>query len=76
MAAKPTVLLVDDEPQIRFAVRRFLESRDYAIMEADSCSTALEACRKAQPDAILMDYNLPDGNALDLMPQLDRKSVV
>ena len=70
MAAKPSVLLVDDEPQIRFAVRRFLEARDYAIVEADSCATALEACRKALPDAILMDYSLPDGNALDLLPQL------
>ena len=64
------VLIVDDEPQLRFTVRRFLESRGYGILEAGSCKAAFEACRNSRPDAILLDYNLPDGDALSFLPSL------
>jgi len=70
--AKFEVLLVDDEPQLRFTVRKFLEARDYSILEADSCKAALETCRDSRPDAILLDYNLPDGDALSLLPSLQQ----
>jgi DNA-binding NtrC family response regulator len=68
--SKFEILLIDDEPQLRFTVRRFLESRGYSIREAESCQTAIEACRESRPDAILLDYNLPDGDALSLLPSL------
>ena len=68
--SKFEVLLVDDEPQLRFTVRRYLESRGYSILEADSCRTAIETCRESRPDAILLDYSLPDGDALSLLPSL------
>jgi DNA-binding NtrC family response regulator len=64
------ILLVDDEPQLRFTIRRFLETRGYSILEAESCQTALETCRNSRPDAIVLDYNLPDGDALGLLPSL------
>jgi DNA-binding NtrC family response regulator len=64
------ILLVDDEPQLRFTLRRFLETRGYRILEADSCQTALETCRNSRPDAIVLDYNLPDGDAMGLLPSL------
>ena len=68
--SKFDILLVDDEPQLRFTVRRFLESRGYSIQEAESCQSAIEICRNSRPDAILLDYNLPDGDALSLLPSL------
>lgn len=68
--AKTEVLLVDDEPQIRFTLRRFLESRGYGILEAESCQSALQVCHDSQPDAIVLDHNLPDGDALSLLPPL------
>ncbi|HET7840499.1 MAG TPA: sigma-54 dependent transcriptional regulator, partial [Terriglobia bacterium] len=64
------ILLVDDEPQLRFTIRKFLETRGYGILEADSCQSALETCRNTRPDAIVLDYNLPDGDALGLLPSL------
>jgi DNA-binding NtrC family response regulator len=66
------VLLVDDEPQLRFTVGKYLEARGYHILEAESCQAALEICRTSRPDAILLDYNLPDGDALSLLPSLQQ----
>ena len=68
--AKVEVLLVDDEPQIRSTIGRFLESRGYRILQADSCKAALEVCLGSQPDAMVLDYSLPDGDALSLLPAL------
>ena len=68
--SKFEILLIDDEPQLRFTVRRFLEARGFSIREADSCQSGVEACRESGPDAILLDYNLPDGDALSILPTL------
>ena len=67
---KPKILIVDDEERIRFAVRDFLELQDYEVVEADTCAAAEEVCRDARPDAAVLDYGLPDGNALELLPRL------
>ena len=68
--SKSTILIVDDEDRIRFAVRDFLELQDYTVVEADSCAAAESQVRDARPDAVVLDYGLPDGNALDLLPRL------
>ena len=67
---KPKILIVDDEERIRFAVRDFLELQDYEVVEADGVTAAEEVCRDARPDAAVLDYGLPDGNALELLPRL------
>jgi DNA-binding NtrC family response regulator len=67
---KKKILIVDDEASIRFGLRDFLFTNNYQVEEADSCATAEEAYRKGYPDAVILDYLLPDGNALDLLPKL------
>jgi DNA-binding NtrC family response regulator len=67
---KPKILIVDDEERIRFAVRDFLELQDYEVLEADGCAAAEELARERHPDAAVLDYGLPDGNALELLPRL------
>ncbi|HYK01553.1 MAG TPA: sigma-54 dependent transcriptional regulator [Thermoanaerobaculia bacterium] len=67
---KRTVLVVDDEAAIRTAVRKFLSSHGFEVSEAMSCQGALERARTLNPDAIILDYSLPDGTALDVLPQL------
>ena len=64
------VLIVDDEERIRFAVRDFLELQDYDVVEADGAAAAEKMVREARPDAAVLDYGLPDGNALDLLPRI------
>ncbi len=63
------VLVVDDEPAIRVAIRRFLTSAGFEVSDADSRTSALTQARKERPDAIILDYKLRDCTALDLLPQ-------
>jgi DNA-binding NtrC family response regulator len=70
--AKKKVLIVDDEPTIRFAVRDFLEHSGYEVVDAGDRHTALLVFRESRPDAVILDYQLPDGTALDLLPLIRR----
>jgi DNA-binding NtrC family response regulator len=64
------ILLVDDDAAARFGVREFLAAHGFAVDEADSVAAALAAFRDGRPDAAIVDYVLPDGNALELLPRL------
>jgi len=66
----PRILIVDDEPGIRFGVRDFLESEGLEVDEADSIASAEQRVRGSRPDAVVLDHMLPDGTALDLLPRL------
>jgi DNA-binding response OmpR family regulator len=68
--AKNKVLVIDDEPGVRFGIRDFLEQQGYEIQEADSCEDAQHLFRTIRPDIVIADYMLPDGTALDLLPRL------
>ncbi len=68
--ARNRILIVDDEPGLRFGVRDFLELHGYEIDEADSCRDAQRIFRSSRPDVVIADYMLPDGTALDLLPRL------
>ncbi|CAN5855975.1 sigma-54 dependent transcriptional regulator [soil metagenome] len=68
--ARNRILIVDDEPGLRFGVRDFLELQGYEIDEAESCREAQELFRSSRPDIVIADYMLPDGTALDLLPRL------
>lgn len=64
------VLLVEDDRGIRFGIRNFLTGRDYEVEEADSLKVGEEMFRQNRPDIAILDYSLPDGNALELLPRL------
>ncbi len=68
--AKNRILIVDDEPAVRFGIRDFLELHGYEIEEAESCQDARHVFSTSRPDIVIADYMLPDGTALDLLPRL------
>ncbi|MGH9968535.1 MAG: sigma-54-dependent transcriptional regulator [Pyrinomonadaceae bacterium] len=68
--ARNRILIVDDEPGLRFGIRDFLELQGYEIDEAESCRDAQDIFRTSRPDIVIADYMLPDGTALDLLPRL------
>ena len=64
------ILIVDDEPAVRFGIRDFLELQGYEIDEAENCRDAQDIFRSSRPDVVIADYMLADGTALDLLPRL------
>jgi len=54
-----TCLVVDDSRTVRRAARRMLEAEGFAVREAEDGSQALDACRAALPDLVLLDWNMP-----------------
>ena len=68
-----TLLIVDDSPEDRELYRRYLlRDRDYAytFLEATLGRQGLELWQQHQPDAVLLDYRLPDLDGLEFLAQL------
>jgi len=65
----PTILVVDDEPLIRFALNERLTEEGYRVIEADTAASAL--ARSADGvDLVLLDYKLPDGDGIEVLKRL------
>ena len=74
MSNRATVLIVDDEPQIRRLLRGTLERAGYDVTEAGSAREALAAIAVADPAAILLDLGLPDRDGMELVPVIGKQS--
>lgn len=61
------VLLVDDDPVIRFSIRNYLESRGMQVAEAESVQSARDKFGATNFDAAVVDFSLPDGDGLELL---------
>ena len=68
--SKSKVLIVDDEPGVRFGIHEFLETHGYQVENTNCCRGAEDLYRSMRPDAAIIDYLLPDGTALDLLPRM------
>jgi two-component system chemotaxis response regulator CheY len=65
-----TCLVVDDSRVIRKVARRILEEIGFDVAEAGDGVDALAWCRAAMPDAILLDWNMPEMNGIDFLRHL------
>lgn len=64
------ILVIDDEMQIRKMLRIALKSVGYDVTEADSVESGLAALVRQQPDLLVLDLGLPDGDGLALLAEL------
>lgn len=75
-------LVVDDSSVIRKVARRILEGLQFEIGEAEDGKQALESCASRMPDAILLDWNMPNVDGYEFLTRLrkmaggDRPKVV
>lgn len=69
------ILIVDDEPEIRMMIERFLRKEGfYRIYTAEDCASALSACRTDKPDFAILDVMLPDGDGFSLLSSIKQFS--
>ena len=66
-SSKAHVLLVEDDRAIRRAVLEYLQTSGYEVSEAENCAAARDVFRTRGVDLALIDYSLPDGNAIQLL---------
>jgi CheY-like chemotaxis protein len=55
----PTIMVVDDDEDIRYMMRVLLEEDGYRVLEAENGQRALEIAQSGRPDLILMDLSMP-----------------
>jgi DNA-binding NarL/FixJ family response regulator len=66
-----SVLIVDDDPAFRGLAERLLRATRLEVVgEADSAAAAVSAARALEPDAALVDVNLPDRDGIALAREL------
>jgi two-component system KDP operon response regulator KdpE len=75
-APTPVALLVEDEPQIRRFVRAALEEEGWQVHEAATLQRGLIDAGTRQPDLIVLDLGLPDGDGIGFLGDLRKWSTV
>jgi DNA-binding NtrC family response regulator len=64
------VLLVEDDQDVRRTFVRYLSAQGFLVEEAGTFAEAHKSFETIRPDLAVLDFRLPDGNALDLLPKL------
>lgn len=67
---KATVLIIDDEPQIRKLLQINLEGHDYKTLQASTAKEGMMLAANHLPDLILLDIGLPDQSGQELLLEL------
>ncbi len=67
---KDKILIVDDQPSVRFGLRNLLETEGYRVLEAETGAQALDLITEQSPQLILLDLRLPDTDGLALLPRI------
>lgn len=70
------LLFIEDDDQIRLALRLALEDEGYAVAEAANGNEGLGAFDRDEPDLVLVDLRLPDIQGFDVCRQIRARSIV
>jgi DNA-binding NtrC family response regulator len=70
---KAKIMVVDDTEEVRNLIATILERSDYDTVQKGTAAQLLASFGEPQPDVILLDLQLPDGNGLELLPQIKKQ---
>lgn len=65
-----TCLIVDDSRVVRMVAKKIVASLGFQTAEAADGQEALDYCKKAMPEAVLLDWNMPVMNGIDFLVEL------
>ncbi|MDA0164283.1 response regulator transcription factor [Solirubrobacter ginsenosidimutans] len=76
MSTQPRrVLIIDDHAAFRDAARELLEHRGFAVVaQADCATSGLEAAERVEPEIVVLDIGLPDGDGFDVCDTLTQRN--
>jgi two-component system, OmpR family, KDP operon response regulator KdpE len=60
-----SILIIDDEKELCLLLENFLAKKTRSIDYSNSLETGVEKFKKMNPDLLILDHNLPDGNGID-----------
>ena len=75
MAQRKTLLIVDDDADLRGAVAEQLEAEGFATLEASTARQGVEAAQEHKPDLVLLDVDLPDMDGREACRQMRQRGV-
>ncbi|WP_116788671.1 sigma-54-dependent transcriptional regulator [Flavobacterium psychrotrophum] len=68
------ILIIDDEEKLRNLTARIIRLEGFEVEEAADCKSGLKKVEKGEFDVVLCDVRLPDGNGVDLVPEIIARS--
>ena len=71
-----TILIAEDDKDIRELLKLYLESEGYRVLEAENGRLALELAQKEQPDMAILDVMMPEMNGLEVTRALRKSSEI
>lgn len=67
------ILVVDDEPDVRFILQSILRGKGFDTAQSDSITVCLQQIDEFEPDVVILDIDLPDGSGLETLPIIKSK---
>ena len=64
------ILIIDDEQQLRGLLARIIGLEGYEVAQAPDCAAGLKMLRQYDPDVVLCDVKLPDGNGVEMVGKI------
>jgi len=76
METKPTILVVDDDKEIRQLLQEFLEKNGFHALLAEDGQQALKLAAEQLPDLVLTDLLLPKEHGIDVMQAIKDRFIL
>ncbi len=75
MSSRPRILIVDDEKDVRWALRALVRDEGMTPLEAQNGVEALEHIRAESPEVVLLDIKLPDMDGMQVLREVRRSDL-